>query len=208
MIVKRLLIAAVILLGTLAMLALYHPALRPQATPSGDNAAGGTVAIGGPFTMVDGRGAAFTDADLKGRYSLIFFGFTHCPDICPLTLQVMTDAIEQAGPAGERVTPVFISVDPERDTTEAVGSYVAAFHPRFVGLTGTPEQVAATTKAFRVFSRKAPLRDSENNETGEYTVEHSGLIFLMGPDGRYVTHFSNGTTAEEMAAYIRREVGT
>jgi protein SCO1/2 len=203
MILKRILIAAVILLGTLAMLALYHPGLRPTATPSGDT--GGTVAIGGPFTLVDGKGNAFTDADLKGKYSLIFFGFTHCPDICPLTLQVMTDAIEQAGPAGERVTPVFVSVDPERDTVEAVGAYVGAFHPRFVGLTGTPEQVEAAAKAYRVFFRKAPLKDSEGKETGEYTVEHTGIIFLMNPEGQYLTHFSSGTPAEDMTAYIRRE---
>jgi cytochrome oxidase Cu insertion factor (SCO1/SenC/PrrC family) len=205
MIVKRLLIASVILLGTLAMLALYMPSMRPQATPTGE--AAGVVAIGGPFSLVDGSGKTFTDVDLKGRYALIFFGFTHCPDICPLTLQAMTDAVTQAGPAGERVTPVFISVDPERDTVEAVGSYVGAFHPRFVGLTGTPEQVAGATKAYRVFARKAPVKDNEGKDTAEYTVEHSGMIFLMNPDGRYVTHFSNGTSVEDMAAYIRREVG-
>lgn len=206
MIVKRLLIAAVILLGTLAMLALYHPDLRPQATPSGD--ASGAVAIGGPFTLTDGKGNTFTEANLEGSYSLIFFGFTHCPDICPLTLQVMSDAITQAGAAGERVTPVFVTVDPERDTVEMVGSYVAAFHPRFVGLTGTSEQIAAATKAYRVFARKAPLKDSEGKETGDYTVEHTGIIFLMNPEGRYVTHFSSGATAEEIAAYIRREART
>ncbi|MGE4062332.1 MAG: SCO family protein [Rhodospirillaceae bacterium] len=204
MILRRILIAAVILVGTLAMLALYHPAFRPQTTPSGD--VGGSVAIGGPFNLTDGKGNAFTDADLKGSYSLIFFGFTHCPDICPLTLQVMTDAIEHSGPAGEQVTPVFVTVDPERDTVEAVGSYVSAFHPRFVGLTGTPEQVAGVTKAYRVFARKAPLKDSDGRETADYTVEHTGIIFLMDPDGRYLTHFSSGTTAEEMASYIRREV--
>ena len=199
---RRLAIAAIILLGTLAMLALYHPAFRPQATPSG---ASGTVAIGGPFTLTDGKGNTFTEANLKGAYSLIFFGFTNCPDICPLTLQIMTDAIEQAGPAGERVTPVFVTVDPERDTVETVGSYVSAFHPRFVGLTGTAEQVEAATKAYRVFARKVPLKDSEGKETGEYSVEHTGIIFLMDPEGRYATHFSTGTTPEDIAAYIRRE---
>jgi protein SCO1/2 len=86
-----------------------------------------------------------------------------------------------------------------------VGSYVAAFHPRFVGLTGTPEQVDAAAKAYRVYFRKASLKDTEGKETGEYTVEHSGIIFLMDPDGRYLTHFSTGTTPADMAAYIRRE---
>lgn len=203
MMIHRILIAAVILLGTLAMLALYHPDLRPRATPSGD--VGGTVAIGGPFSLTDGNGNIFTDTNLKGGYSLIFFGFTHCPDICPLTLQVMADAIQQAGPAGERVTPVFITVDPERDTIEAVGSYVSAFHPRFVGLTGTPEQVAGATTAYRVFARKVPMKDTDGRDTAEYTVEHTGIIFLMDPEGRYLSHFSSGATAEDMAAYIRRE---
>ena len=203
MILRRVLIASIILLGTFAMLALYFPGVRPQTTPSG---AVGTVAIGGPFTLVDGKGNSVTDANLKGGYHLVFFGFTHCPDICPLTLQVMTDAIEQAGPAGERVTPVFISVDPERDTVDAVDSYVGAFHPRFVGLTGTAEQVTAATKAFRVFSRKTPTLDAEGKDTGDYTVEHSGLIFLLDANGQYKTHFSTGATAKEIADYIAREV--
>ena len=119
----------------------------------------------------------------------------------------MTDAIVESGPAGERVTPVFITVDPERDTAEAVGAYVGAFHPRFVGLTGTPEQIAQATKVYRVFAQKAPLKDTDGKETGEYTVEHSGMIFFMSPEGRYLTHFSNGATAADMAAYIRREAG-
>ncbi len=204
MIVRRLLIASIILLGTFAMLALYYPGMRPQATPSGDT--GGAVAIGGPFTLTDGKGNSFTEADLLGGYHLLFFGFTHCPDICPLTLQVMTEGIEQAGPAGARVTPVFISLDPERDTVEAVGAYVGAFHPRFVGLTGTLDQVAAAAKAFRVFYRKAPMKDAEGKETGEYTVEHSGLIFLMDREGKYLTHFSTGVTGRDIADYIRREV--
>ena len=204
MIIRRVLIASIILLGMLVMLALYHPAFRPQPSPTGE--AAGVVAIGGPFALVDGSGNAFTETNLKGKYSLIFFGFTHCPDICPLTLQVMTDAIEQAGPAGEKVTPVFVSVDPERDTAENVSAYVGAFHPRFVGLTGTAEQVAGAAKAYRVFFRKAPLKDTEGEETGAYTVEHSGIIFFMDPDGRYIAHFSNGTSAQDMAARIRREV--
>lgn len=204
MIIQRLLIGSIILLGTLVMLALYHPAFRPQSPPSGN--AAGVVTLGGPFSLVDNKGNAFSDADLKGRYSLVFFGFTHCPDICPLTLQVITDALEQAGPAGEHVTPIFITVDPERDTVEAVNAYVGAFHPRFVGLTGSPEQVTAATKAFRVFARKAPLKDAEGKETGDYTMEHSGLIFLIDPQGNYLTHFANGTPAEEIAAYLSRGV--
>lgn len=205
--IKRLLIALIILLGTLGVLALYHPDLRPKAPPSGQGMSTGTVAIGGPFALVDGTGRPFTDADLKGRYSLVFFGFTHCPDICPLTLQVVGAALDLAGPAGEKVTPVFITVDPARDTPEIVGGYAAAFHPRFVALTGAPEQVQAAMQSYKVFARAVPLTDAEGNATGDYTMEHSSLIFLMNPDGGYVTHFSTGASAEDIAAYIRREAG-
>jgi len=203
-VIKRLVIALLILVGTLAVLALYHPDLRPKAPPSGQGT--GTVAIGGPFALVDGNGNAFTDADLKGGYSLVFFGFTHCPDICPLTLQTVGAALDLAGPAGEKVTPVFITVDPERDTAEAVGAYASAFHPRFVALTGTAEQLQTAMQSYKVFARKVPLKDAEGNDTGTYTMEHSGLIFFMDPEGGYVSHFSSDTTAEDMAAYIRRTV--
>lgn len=201
---RRVLIAAIILIGTFGVLALYYPDLRPQAPPSGHSV--GTVTIGGPFDLLDGKGNAFTDAQLKGRYSLIFFGFTHCPDICPLTLQVMSQALDLAGPAAEQVTPVFISVDPERDTPDLVGSYVEAFDPRIVGLTGAPEQVAQAMSSYKVFAQKAPLLDADGKDTGDYTVQHSTMIYFMGPDGQYVTHFTNGTAAEDIAAYIRREV--
>lgn len=201
-IIKRLAIAAIILLGTLAMLALYHPDLRPQAPPSGEQAA--RVDVGGAFTMTDGQGNTVSEDILTGHYSLVFFGFTHCPDICPLTLQVIAQALDDAGPAAANVTPVFVSVDPERDTPEAVGAYAAAFHPRFIALTGTPAQVQQITKVFRVFARKAPLKDENGNDTGDYTVEHSGMIFFLNPEGHYVTHFNNGTPAEGISAYITR----
>ena len=148
-----------------------------------------------------------TEAALKGHPSAMFFGYTFCPDVCPTTLFEMTAWLDTLGPDADRLKVYFVTVDPERDTAEAVGAYVGAFHSRFVGLTGTPEQIAQATKVYRVFAQKAPLKDTDGKETGEYTVEHSGMIFFMSPEGRYLTHFSNGATAADMAAYIRREAG-
>ncbi|MSO72554.1 MAG: SCO family protein [Rhodospirillaceae bacterium] len=180
----------------LLVLALYLPGSPRQQSTTG---ATGTVAIGGPFTLVDSKGVTVTDADLKGRYSLVFFGFTRCPDICPLVLQVVTQALELAGPAADKVQPVFISVDPERDSPEVLGAYIANFHPRFVALTGTVDQVRVATQSYRVYAAKAPLKDSEGKDTGDYTVSHTGYVYLMDRDGGYLAHFQKEATAEEIA---------
>ncbi len=202
MIIKRLLIASVLLLGTLVVLLFYLPGMRENpATPS---AVSGVPSIGGPFTLTDQHGNTVTEATLKGRYSLVFFGFTHCPDICPLTLQNVTQAIELAGPSGDNVTPVFISVDPERDTVETMAAYVAPFHPRFLALTGTPEQVRGAAASYKVFASKAPVRDAAGKATDDYTMQHSGNIFLMDTEGRYLAHFAHDTPALQIAARIRR----
>jgi len=195
----RIAIALTILAAMGLMLFLYMPRIAPPPA----NVAG-QVQIGGPFTLIDSKGAAVTEAALQGHYSLIFFGFTHCPDICPLALQTVTQALTDAGPAGERALPVFISVDPERDTPEAMAAYASNFHPRLLALTGTPEQIAAVTKAYRVAAFKTPMKDANGQETGEYTVVHSSNIFVMGPDGKYHTHFDKDATAESIAAYLRK----
>ena len=196
---KRIAVAVALLSATLLILLLYLPEMRPPVATT----ATGSVAIGGPFTLTDAKGATVTDVNLKGRYSLIFFGFTHCPDICPLTLQLLTQAIEAAGPDGNAVQPVFISLDPERDTPEAMGAYVASFHPRFMALTGTPEQVKAAAQAYRVYYAKAPIKE-DGKDTGDYTITHSGYIFLMDRNGKYVTHFDKEATAEQITARLRQ----
>jgi protein SCO1/2 len=160
----------------------------------------GTALIGGPFTLVDQTGKTVTDADYAGRYKLIFFGYTHCPDICPAELQVMASALDQLGDKADKIVPIFITLDPERDTPTVMADYVKNFSPRLVGLTGTPEQVAAAAKAYRIIFTKVEDPDSANG----YSVDHSALAYLMGPDGAYIDHFAYGTGAEEMAENLKR----
>ncbi|MGB8708892.1 MAG: SCO family protein [Methyloceanibacter sp.] len=155
----------------------------------------GAALIGGPFSLVGADGKPVTDRDFRGRYMLIFFGFTHCPDICPAELQVIAQALEQLGDKAKTVVPIFITLDPERDTPEAMANYVKSFGPNFVGLTGSPEAIAAAAKAYRVAYSKVENKDS----AGDYSVDHSALVYLMDPEGRYATHFSYGLSADQMA---------
>ena len=136
-------------------------------------------AIGGPYTLTNHRGETVTDQGFRGKVQLVFFGFTHCPDVCPTALSLLTDLLEQLGSSANQVQPIFITVDPERDTVEAMARYVEAFHPSIVGLTGSPEQVATAAQAFRVFYRKAPVA------SGDYFMEHSGSIYVMDRSGAF-----------------------
>jgi protein SCO1 len=183
------------LLGALAALGLI---LTAPGSPRIENS--GKALVGGPFSLSDQNGKTVTDADFRGKYMLIFFGFTHCPDICPAELQVMTAALDQLGNKADKVLPIFVTVDPERDTPEVLRDFVKNFSPRLVGLTGSPEAVAAAAKAYRVVYSKVDLP----NSAGGYTVDHSALVYLMGPDGQYLAHFAYGTSAETMAQALRR----
>lgn len=158
----------------------------------------GTAQVGGPFQLVDHTGKRVTDRDFRGKYLLVFFGFTFCPDICPTALQVMAAALEGLGAKAERITPVFITVDPERDTPEQLASYVSSFHPRLVGLTGSAEEIAAAAKAYRVYYKKS----KDEKSSAEYTMDHTSIVYLMGPDGAFVTHFTHATSAETMKARL------
>ena len=176
--------------------------LITRGTPVPQVATSGKALIGGPFTLVDQSGKTVTDKDFRGRYMLVFFGFTHCPDVCPAELQVMADALGQLGPKAAEILPVFITLDPERDTPEAVGAYVKNFGPNFVGLTGSPEAIAAAAKAYRVSFSKFEYKD--NNGQSDYSIDHSTLLYLMDKNGEYITHFSYGTPATNMAETLRR----
>ena len=154
------------------------------------------VTIGGPFSLTDHNGQAVTDQTYAGQYLLVFFGYTFCPDVCPTTLTTLSNTMDILGEAAARVTPIFISVDTERDTPEQLKEYVSYFHPRIVALTGTDEQIKAVAKAYRVFYAKA----RENKEDpGDYLVDHSSITYLMGPDGAFIEHFSHGTEPEKIA---------
>ncbi len=161
------------------------------------------ISFGGPFTLVDHKGRERTDKDFRGRYLLVYFGYTFCPDICPTGLQTIGQALDLVGKPAERVQPVFISVDPGRDKPEVLKDYVAQFHPRLIGLTGSEKQVHDVAKAYRVFRAKVPLPDMPKDE---YLVSHTPNTFLMGPDGEFVTLFPHGMEAVTMAKSISRQL--
>jgi protein SCO1/2 len=160
----------------------------------------GTALVGGPFSLIGADGKTITDQDFRGRYMLVFFGFTHCPDICPAELQVIAEALDKLGDKAAKVVPIFITVDPERDDPKTMGEYVKSFGPNFIGLTGSPDAIAAAAKAYRVAYTKAENTASPEN----YNVDHSALVYLMDPDGQYLAHFPYGTGAQEMAEKLDR----
>ena len=159
------------------------------------------VSIGGEFTLVDQNGGTRRAEDFRGKLMLVYFGYTFCPDACPTALQDMSRAIDLLGAKGDDVQPIFITIDPARDTVEQMKLYASNFHPRLIGLTGTPEQIAAAAKAYRVYYAKG-------SSTGgtDYLMDHTVFIYLMGRDGKYLSHFSPGTTAEQMAAAIEKRL--
>jgi protein SCO1/2 len=154
--------------------------------------------IGGPFALTDQNGARRTDADFRGKLMLVYFGFTFCPDVCPTDLLQISLAIDQLGPAGEMVQPVFITVDPARDTPAHLKNYMPVFHPRFVGLTGDAGAIREAARAYRVYYKKVEWADRT-----DYTVDHSAFIYLMGRDGEYLGFFPPGASAERLVESIR-----
>lgn len=170
-----------------------------RAGPGGKEPGTGTALVGGPFTLTDQDGRRVTDQDFRGKYMLIFFGYTYCPDFCPSELQVMSAAIDELGAEGEKIQPVFITIDPARDDPETLKIYVGNFHPRMVGLTGSEEDIAAVAKEYRVYYAKA--KGSEDKP--DYLMDHSTIVYLMGPDGRFVKHFTYGTDAKALAQGLR-----
>ena len=165
--------------------------------------------IVGSFALTDDEGRQVSEADYRGRYLLVYFGYTYCPDICPTELAKMTSALElfeRADPDRARtVVPLFISVDPGRDTQAVLKDYARHFHPRLVALTGTTSQVKAAAQAYKVYFAKVYPDERARNADG-YLIDHSSQIYLMGPDAHYVTHFSAGASAEDIAVELERRV--
>lgn len=182
--------------GLTAWIAAPHTPEPPTATATGK------ALIGGPFSLVDHNGKRVTDRDFRGRKMLVFFGFTSCPDICPSGLQVITAALDELGKKGDSITPVLITVDPERDTPAKLAEYVKNFHPRLVGLTGTTEEVAAAAKAYRVYFRKAP----DETTPGAYSVDHTAFMYLMDEEGVFVRHFAHPIEAPKLAAELAKSL--
>ena len=160
-----------------------------------------TPAIGGPFTLVNQHGETVTDADFRGQYMLVYFGYTFCPDICPTSLNRDSEAIDLLGEQAEKIVPVFITVDPERDAVAHMKEYATFFHPRLVALTGTNDQVAGAAKAYRVYYAKV---EEEGSDPDSYLMDHTAFTYLMGPDGLFLQHFSYDASADTVADGLRK----
>jgi cytochrome oxidase Cu insertion factor (SCO1/SenC/PrrC family) len=161
---------------------------------------GGQPAIGGSFTLVDQNGKSFGSDRLKGKPTIIYFGYTYCPDVCPTSLLLMETAVEQLGPDAEKkVNLVFITIDPERDTPDLIKGYVSNFGPTIVGLTGSPEQIAAAAHAYRVYYQKVPSKDG-----GPYLMDHSSILYLLDRNERFITHFTHEAKAEAIKAALSK----
>ncbi len=159
------------------------------------------IVLGGAFSLVDQDGRAVTERDFAGRFLLVYFGFTWCPDVCPTELGTIASAMDELGADAARVTPVLITIDPQRDTPEVMREYVARFHPRLVGLTGTPEQVAEVARRYRVYFARAQRPDLH-----EYLMDHSSFVYLVGPDSLVRAMFRPETSPEAMAAAVRGQL--
>lgn len=167
---------------------------------AGTSAAGiaGNVQVGGPFTLVDTTGKTVSDTSFRGKWMLVYFGYTYCPDVCPTELQAMAAGMDKLGPLAANVAPLFITVDPERDTADTLAEYVKLFDDRLIGLTGTPAQIATAAKAYRVYYAKITPKDASS-----YLMDHSSFLYLMGPDGQLRMLFKPGTSGSDIAEAIR-----
>jgi protein SCO1 len=163
---------------------------------------GGAPAVGGPFALENGQGQPVTDRTFRGKYMLVYFGYTFCPDVCPTTLNQVAGALKQLGAKADRVQALFITVDPKRDTPEVVGQYAAAFGPRIEGLTGTPEQIAQVAREYRVYYQEHRTGPGPN----DYTMDHSSILYLMGPQGGFIAPIRTDESAAEMAADLSSHI--
>jgi len=180
-------LVAILLIGAAALLLV-----------TGHSRDGG--AVGGPFALVDGNGKTVTDADFRGRYLLVYFGYTFCPDVCPTTLTAVADAVDRLGSDAAHVQPVFITIDPARDTPAVVKQYVASFGPEFIGLTGSADQIATVAREYRVYYAEHRTGPGPN----DYTMDHSSILYLMGPDGKFVAPLRADATGSDLASAIRK----
>jgi protein SCO1/2 len=194
----RFALVAIVFAGVLVIAAGVLLALALRETPRGAAGTALASAIGGQFQLIDQNGKPFSDANLKGKWHLIFFGYTHCPDACPTALNEMSLALDRLGIKRDEVGVVFITVDPERDTPDVLKSYVQSFDAPIVALTGSPEAVAQAAKAYRVFYAKHPRAD------GDYDMDHSAVIYVMNPEGRFTATFTPDSSADAIVQRLQK----
>jgi protein SCO1/2 len=194
----QLIFATLALLAALLIAGTAYYFSGPIQTATGT----GTALVGGPFSLTDHTGRKMTDKDFLGKYMLVFFGYTYCPDLCPTELQVMSAALDKLGAKADDIQPIFITFDPQRDTPEVLKQYVTNFHPRLIGLTGTPEEIAVAAKAYRVYYSK--LENSSGPDT--YLMDHSTITYLMDKQGKFLKHFSYSTDAAALAQALEKAI--
>jgi protein SCO1 len=196
----RFALVAIVFAGVLVIAAGVLLTLALRETPRGAAGTALASAIGGQFQLIDQNGKPFSDADLKGKWHLVFFGYTHCPDACPTALNEMSLALDRLGIKRDEIGVVFITVDPERDTPDVMKSYVQSFDAPIVALTGSPAAVAQAAKAYRVFYAKHPRAD------GDYDMDHSAVIYVMNPEGRFTATFTPDSSADAIVQRLQKLV--
>ena len=179
-----------------------NEAVEPSPTELIEGLLSGRAPVGGPFELTDQTGHRRTDADFRGKLVVLYFGYTYCPDVCPTELQSISLALDKLGAAAEAVQPLFITVDPERDTPARLADFVSSFHPRLIGLTGSLADIRKTAIAYRTFFVK-----NGASTPGDYSVDHTGFIYLIGTDGRYLGFLPPGSTPDAIADAIRARLG-
>jgi cytochrome oxidase Cu insertion factor (SCO1/SenC/PrrC family) len=199
-------VSVVVLIAAIAAGALWRAGNRSPVTAATPDASASD--FGGPFSLIDQNGVRRSDSDFRGKYMLVFFGYTYCPDVCPTMLATEAEALDKLGARASAIVPIFITVDPKRDTPEKLKPYLESFDPKppsarraFVGLTGSDEEIAKAAKAYRVYYR-AHLDGQV--EIGDYSVDHSSEVYLMNPEGKFVAYYSAGILPDEMAADLQQ----
>jgi protein SCO1/2 len=188
-------IFAVCILVTAALIAgiAGYSTLGPGRMPLSS----GIALVGGPFSLTSHQGKRITNEDFRGKYMLVTFGYTYCPDVCPTELQIISAALDLLGERAKDIQPIYITIDPARDSVAALAQYMPNFHPRYVGLTGTAEEIQAVAKAYRVYYAKVAGQGGQ-----DYLMDHSSIIYLMDKQGTFLKHFSYGTDAKQLAEGI------
>jgi len=193
----------VIAAGLVAWCALWLRDSGINVAQLGSAGLSATVSVGGPFALTDDQGKAVTDQTYRGRWMLVYFGYTFCPDVCPTELQTIAGALDKLGPQAKSIVPLFVTIDPERDTPPTLTNYVKLFDDRLIGLTGTAEQISTVARAYRVYYAKVTPKDSTT-----YLMDHSSFVYLVGPDGKLRALFRPGESAQELADGIRAHMAT
>lgn len=199
---RKILIIVALAIATSVAITWALRTFSPVAVPLPQPTTSGTPLIGGPFTLVASNGETVTDQTYRGKWALIFFGYTFCPDVCPTTLNNMTVALEKLGSEATKVQPLFITIDPARDTRDVLTEYLKSFDPRILGLTGAQAQIDRVVKEYRIYVAQQKSETDDKN----YLISHSGYLYLMSPEGKFVNVIQGSEDGEAIAAWLRKEM--